>query len=318
MPNIFKPRVVVSRCIGFEACRYNAQMIQDDFVSRIKPFTEIITVCPEADIGLGTPRKPVRLVMRDSTVHMVQPASGDDVTEKMKSYISDQMTGLGDMDGFILKGRSPSCGPTGVKVYVSEEKGAMASKGVGMYAEAVAEKFPFAVVEDEGRLRNFQIREAFLMRLFSLARLRKLIANPSVAALSTYHARHKLLLMCYHQEMMRECGRIASNSDGLSLSELIAQYADKFRETLMREPKQSNIINALYHGYGWTSEGLTSAEKKLFIDAVEEYRDERVTLATLLHLLKSYVVRFEHEYLGSQYFLEPYPRELFDLSDSAK
>jgi len=318
MPDNFKPRLVVSRCIGFEACRYNAQMIQDDLVARIKPFAEIITVCPEADIGLGTPRKPVRLVMRDDEVHMVQPASGDDVTEKMQCYISDQMSGLDDVDGFILKGRSPSCGPTGVKVYASEEKGAMASKGVGMYAEAAAQRFPSATVEDEGRLRNFQIREAFLMRLFSLARLRALIANPSVSALSTFHARHKLLLMCYDQEMMRQCGRVASNSDGLSLPDLVTLYADKFRETLMREPKQSNIINALYHGYGWTSEGLTSAEKKLFIDAVEEYRDERVTLATLLHLLKSYVVRFEHEYLGSQYFLEPYPRELFDLSDSGR
>ena len=155
------------------------------------------------------------------------------------------------------------------------------------------------------------------MRLFALARLRDLIANPSVHALSRFHAEHKLLLMCYHQDLMRHCGRIAANSGGLELNELIAQYAVLFRESLMRTPSQRNIINALYHGYGWISEGLNTTEKKLFIDAVEEYRDERVTLATLQHLLKSYVVRFEHGYLGSQVFLEPYPKALFDLSDSA-
>ena len=45
-----KPRVVISRCIGFEACRYNGQMLRDQFIERLIPFIEVITVCPEADI----------------------------------------------------------------------------------------------------------------------------------------------------------------------------------------------------------------------------------------------------------------------------
>jgi len=192
----------------------------------------------------------------------------------------------------------------------------MTSKGEGMFAAAAREHLPHAALEDEERLTNFNLREAFLMRLFALARLRDLLNEPSVAALTGFHASHKLLLMCFHQELMRRCGRIASNGDGLPLDELMQRYAEAFRDALQREPRQSNVINALYHGYGWVSDGLSSAEKKLFLDAVEEYRDDRVTLATLLHLLKSYVVRFEHTYLGSQHFLSPYPQSLFDLSDS--
>ena len=307
----FKPRIVVSRCLGFEACRYNGQLAKNDFAAHIEPFVEFITVCPEADIGLGTPRKPVRLIQgSDGVPRLVQPATGADVTAKMNSYIKENMTALQNIDGFLLKSRSPSCGPSRVKIYVDAEKGSASEPGAGLYAEAASNHFSDVAIEDEGRMFDFHLREAFLMRVFSLARLRELEASPSLAAITKFHANHKLLLMCYHQDLMRQCGRIASNSDGLSLEELMKAYADQFRKTLVIQPKQSNIINALYHGYGWISEGLSAAEKTLFLDAVEEYRDDRITLATLQLLLKSYVVRLDHNYLGSQTFLEPYPQAL--------
>jgi len=307
----FKPRIVVSRCLGFEACRYNAQLAKNEFTALIQPFVEFITVCPEAYIGLGTPRKPVRLVQDASgSPRLVQPATGDDVTDKMNSYIDKTMTNMQDIDGFLLKSRSPSCGPERVKVYVDDGKGSASEPGVGLYAQAAKTYFPDAAIEDEGRMFDFHLREAFLMRIFSLARLRELEANPSVAAITKFHASHKLMLMCYHQDLMRQCGRIASNNDGLSLQELMNAYAAQFRRTLAGQPKQSNIINALYHGYGWISDGLSPAEKTLFLDAVEEYRDDRITLATLQLLLKSYVVRLSHDYLGSQVFLAPYPQAL--------
>lgn len=311
-----RPRLVVSRCLGFEACRYNGQMVKDELAERIAPFAEIITLCPEADIGLGTPRDPVRLVQQGKEVHMIQPASGIDVTDAMHAYIGRRMGEMPEIDGFLLKGRSPSCGPSIVKVYASSMKGSSAIKGVGLFAQAAAERFPHAAMEDEGRLKNFGIRELFLMRLFGLARLRELLDAPTAAAISSFHARHKLLLMCFHQEQMRDCGRIAANPGRLPPQAIAAQYADAFRQAIARTPGQRNIINALYHAFGWISEGLSPGEKKLFLDSVEEYRDDRVTLATLQHLLKSYVARFDHHYLGSQHFLEPYPKALFNLSDS--
>lgn len=315
MLNHYRPRLVVSRCLGFDPCRYNGQQLNSDFVERIRNHVEIVTVCPEADIGLGTPRAPVRLQQHGLDILMIQPATGVDVSEKMYAYNQQTLTSFRDVDGFVLKSRSPSCGPFNVKIY-GENNHLKTAGGSGLFASAAMEMFPQAAIEDEGRLRNFHIREAFLIRVFALARLRYLIDHPSVAALTQFHASHKLLMMCFHQQMMRQCGRIASNSQGLPLSEMIGQYADVFRDALARQPRQSNIVNALYHGFGWVSEGLSAAEKKLFIDAVEEYRDDRVTLATLLHLLKSYVMRFEHDYLGSQYMLEPYPKALFDLSDT--
>jgi uncharacterized protein YbbK (DUF523 family) len=56
-----KPLLVVSRCLGFEACRYDGSGISERFVAKLAPFVQFMPVCPEAEIGLETPRLPVRL-----------------------------------------------------------------------------------------------------------------------------------------------------------------------------------------------------------------------------------------------------------------
>ena len=72
-----------------------------------------IAVCPEEEIGLGTPRDPIRLVDREGSKRLVQPKTGKDVTDEMIIYSENQSAKFGSkIDGFILKDRSPSCGNT--------------------------------------------------------------------------------------------------------------------------------------------------------------------------------------------------------------
>ena len=78
-----KPTVVVSRCLGFDHCRYNGDVIMDKFVERLKPYVNYITVCPEVEIGLGVPRKPIRLVMENDILDIYQPDSGNTYTKEM-------------------------------------------------------------------------------------------------------------------------------------------------------------------------------------------------------------------------------------------
>lgn len=39
MKKLIRPKVVVSKCLGFEACRYNGEMISDYFVKSLEPFS---------------------------------------------------------------------------------------------------------------------------------------------------------------------------------------------------------------------------------------------------------------------------------------
>ena len=103
-----KPRVFISRCIEFDACRWNGAMIGCDFVRALKPFIEPVTRCPEAEIGLGVPRNPVRIVRHQGRLELYQIASGKFYTDSMLAYCSAQIPELGELDGAILKEKAPS------------------------------------------------------------------------------------------------------------------------------------------------------------------------------------------------------------------
>lgn len=81
-----KPVVVCSACLGFRACRYNAVTILDPFVEKLKAHVEFRPVCPEAEIGLGIPRDPIRVVLAEGRRTLFQPATGRDVTEAMREF----------------------------------------------------------------------------------------------------------------------------------------------------------------------------------------------------------------------------------------
>lgn len=73
------PRVVLSRCIEFDHCRWNGMVIASDVVKLLKPHVEFVTVCPEVAIGLGVPRDPIRLIDVGGAVHLYQPATETDL-----------------------------------------------------------------------------------------------------------------------------------------------------------------------------------------------------------------------------------------------
>ncbi|NIQ05425.1 MAG: DUF523 domain-containing protein, partial [Candidatus Korarchaeota archaeon] len=145
------PKVVLSKCIEFEKCRYDGRMVSSDFVKKLIPHVDFIPVCPEVEIGLGTPRNTLRIVSVDTELRLVQPATGLDVTEKMRSFADDFLNSLPEVDGFILKNRSPTSAFKDARVYSSAKRGsAVISKGPGLFGNAVLQRFPYLAIEDEG------------------------------------------------------------------------------------------------------------------------------------------------------------------------
>lgn len=310
-----RPIVVVSQCLGFAAVRYNGQILQDPFVKALGAHVEFVQVCPEVGIGLGVPRDPIRIVVDGEERRLVQPATGRDVSEAMRVYSAKFLGGVRHADGFILKSRSPSCGIKDVKTFT--ESGHPGEKSSGFFAEAVMRAFPHAAVEDEGRLTNFRLRHHFLTRLFAVARLRQISRHPSMAALVQFQTEYKLQLMAHSQAGLRALGRIVANPDGAPTREVFARYADRLASVMAEPARSSSNRNVLLHAFGYFSEHLTAKEKKYFLDLLEEYRAERLPLSAVLSVLNAWVLRFEVGYLMCQRFLEPYPKALVGLMDSA-
>jgi uncharacterized protein YbgA (DUF1722 family)/uncharacterized protein YbbK (DUF523 family) len=313
-----RPVIVLSKCLELEACRYNGQKIRAPFVLQLMPHVETNPVCPEVEIGLGIPRDPIRLVTLGGSQRLVQPTTERDLTEAMGSFSDDYLGALENVDGFILKSRSPSCGIKDTKVYSGDGGTQPSARGPGMFGGAVLERFPRAAVEDEGRLTNFRIRHHFLTKLFALASLRAVRDSGSMASLIQFHAEYKFVLMANHQTELRALGRIVANPDKRAFGEVLADYEEHLTHALARPARSKSDINVLMHALGYFSDGLRGNEKQHFLSLLDDYRAGRSTLAAPLAILQSWIVRFDEEYLAQQRYLEPYPPELMDLRDSGR
>ncbi|HSJ06220.1 MAG TPA: DUF523 and DUF1722 domain-containing protein [Longimicrobiales bacterium] len=306
-----RPALVVSQCLGFDAVRYNAQVIRDDFVQRLAAWCDLVVVCPEVEIGLGVPRPPIRLVRpRTGELHVFQPKTGRDVTAEMRQFAGTFLSGLPATDGFLLKNRSPSCGISDVKIYAEGEDGGVLGKGPGAFGGAVLAGFPDAAIEDEGRLRDQALRERFLTLLFGLARLRDVEAARSRSALVGFHASYKYVLMAYHQEHARALGRVVAGVAERPWEDTIAEYRATFARALARPARVRSHINALTHVFGHVSGGLSASERAFFLEQLDEMRAGRARLAAALLLLRSWSLRFGEPYLDRQAYFRPYPPEL--------
>ena len=314
-----KPKVVVSKCIEFDHCRWNGMIIKSEFVKLLKDYVDFIPVCPEFEIGLGVPRDPVRLVKNDEELMMIQSKSEKNLTNKMHDFTDNFFNSLKMVDGFILKSQSPSCGMFQTKHYQGIEKGSsVLSKGPGLFGLRVMDKYNKLAVETDGRLHNFRIREHWLIKLYTLCKFREIIASHSKNQLVQFQTENKLLFLAYNQILMREMGRIVANPSKLRFEQIIQDYEVKLSKLLEKPPNYTAHVNVLMHALGYFSKELKSEEKAYFLDQLEAYRAGWIPLFILISLFKSWIIRFDVDYLKKQAYFSPYPEKLitFDLRDS--
>ncbi|MFX1466890.1 MAG: YbgA family protein, partial [Promethearchaeota archaeon] len=308
------PNIVVSKCLGFDSCRWNAVTIPCEITRKLKPYVNFITVCAEVEIGLGVPRQPIRIVSVEGIKRLVQPVTGNDVTEKMLAFTNSFLASLKDIDGFILKNRSPSCGIKDVKIYPGLERvGALTSKSAGFFGTKVLDMFTGLAIEDEGRLNDFEIREHFLTKLFTLSSFREVKKSKKMHEFISFHTLNKSLLRAYNQKELRILGRIVANPEKKEFEEIINSYEVHLKQAFLHPAKCRANIDVLMHAFGHVSKKLTHEEKTFFFDTLRKYRQGRMPLGAILLILNSWSIRFEDSELIKQTFFKPYPEDFVDL-----
>lgn len=104
----------MSRCLLGEAVRYDGRDKLDPRVRSLAAVFELLPLCPEVEVGMGVPRPPVELTGRA----LVDPA-GRDWAPEMRAWGRAKLAALAPLDGFVLKRKSPSCGPDRGGVFAS-------------------------------------------------------------------------------------------------------------------------------------------------------------------------------------------------------
>ncbi|MBN2110419.1 MAG: DUF1722 domain-containing protein [Methanosarcinaceae archaeon] len=310
MSGFSRPIIVVSKCLGFAHCRYDGEMISGTVVESIKPFVDFIDICPECGIGLGVPRDPI-IIALDSKKRLIQSSTGTDLTQRMELFADSCLEGIGDLDGFILKSKSPSCGIGTTKVYPdawSDE--CLSSQENGIFADAVIRKYPHFPMVDEEQLADPFARDHFLTVVFILSSFREASSSVSMHSMIEYHARNKLLLMAYDKQHMTLMGNIVANREGLPPWVVCERYMELLLQVISKPPETGSTINALLHAFGYLSRYLDVQEKFLFLQKLHAYRENSYVLFELKEQLLSWSLQFKVDYISRQTFLCPYPQEI--------
>ena len=217
--------------------------------------------------------------------------------------------GLDQVDGFLMKSRSPTCALRDAYHFLDETSvSPLPIKGPGLLGEAVLARFSGLAVEDEARLVDAGVAEHFLTKLYAFARFREL--RHDMKSLMQYQADNKLLLMAYGQNKMRLLGNIASNRDKRDVEDVFHQYQYLLRSIFSNHPKRGSAVNVLTHAMGYYKDQLKAEENKELLARLNAYRDGGAHITGCLDLMRSFNLRFGNDYLSRQTFFEPFPREL--------
>ncbi len=304
--------------LGISSCLLGAKVRFDGGHKRDRYLTDVlgewfqwVPVCPEVEIGLGTPRPSIRLVQGEPNPRLVEPKTGDDLTERMEVYSErrvDELKGK-DLDGYILKRASPTCGMERVKVYT--EAGMPVSNDAGVFARILKERWPNLPCEEEGRLNDPGLRERFIEHVFCRHRWRTLVRRGLTRrSLIAFHTAHKLLLRAHNEAGYRRLGRIVASAGKIPDDELFHSYEDEFNAVLATRATRKRHANVLYHVLGYLKKVLEPFEKQEAVALIEDYRRELVPLVVPITLLHHHAAKHDVDYLKGQLYLEPHPREL--------
>lgn len=301
----------VSSCLLGRPVRFDGGHKRDTFVvETLAPHARFVPVCPEVELGLGTPRETLRLIRRGDDVRMIMK-TGEDHTDRMRHFSRQRVADLADddLDGYILKKDSPSCGLTRVKVY--DGAGPPARDGQGLYAAALRQRFPHLPVEDEGRLVDPALRENFIERVFAYRRLKSLFsARWTMGQVVAFHTAHKLVLLSHSVDAYRAIGRLVAKGKALGRVEFRERYEHDFMSALAAMATRRKHTNVLMHMVGYFRGQIDDPSRDELLACIEDYRTRLVPLIVPITLIRHHVRHLGVEYLAGQVYLDPHPREL--------
>jgi uncharacterized protein YbbK (DUF523 family)/uncharacterized protein YbgA (DUF1722 family) len=322
MRKFTKPVVVISRCLGLGACRYDGAAVEFPYVRQLKPWVTLIPVCPEMEIGLGVPRDKIILVWQSGGKQtLYQPATGKNLTRPMmqfsRRYVSDLIPGRGDShlsskcDGFILKSKSPSCGLGTTKLFGKASLDArVVGRTSGIFAAEIEGRLPDAAIIDERLLTNDRRREHWLTKLFALAEFRAVSRSTALPSLIKYHRYYRSLLEVYSTKQMRILDGIIAESKPSSVRAAFRRYGEHLRLALQRPPRKTALVRVYESALEHYALHLTDTDKRIFRRMIEQYGQGRLPLSTVRKTVQIWAVRYDKRFVRQHALYRPYPGEL--------
>lgn len=286
---------------GHKQSKYCKQVLADHF--------DFEPICPEMAIGLGTPRRAIRLVKDEDIIRVIASDGSFDVTDKLNEFSAKTSAGLDHLSGYIVCAKSPSCGMERVTLYQAGTNNGQRD-GVGVFAAKVMLDHPLLPMEEDGRLNDPLLRENFITRVLAYHQWQDLMASGvSMAKLMAFHAKHKYLLMAHSAKLYYQLGPMLGGT-GETAEEVAPNYIALFMQTLACLPNRKSHSNTLSHLQGYFKRHLDSTQRTDLAEVIMQYREGLLPLMAPVTLINHYLKIYPDEYLQQQIYLHPHPDEL--------
>jgi len=304
-------KVGISSCLLGNKVRYDGGHKQSRYCKDVlTEYFDFQTFCPEMAIGLGAPRKTIRLVKNEDMISVVASDGSFDVTEPLNEYSQKTSATFDYLSGYIFCAKSPTCGMERVTLYQAGTNDGQRN-GVGVFAAQIMKDHPLLPVEEEGRLNDTLLRDNFITRVFAYHQWQCLVASGiSMAKMQSFHAQHKYLLMAHNPTLYYKLGPMLGGDKTLSIEALADQYIALFMEVLKTIPTRKTHSNTLAHLQGYFKRQLNSVQRVDLANNIEKYRQGLLPLMAPLTLITHYLTLYPDPYLTQQVYLHPHPDEL--------
>jgi len=291
------PRVGVSACLLGEKVRYDGgHKRQDDLLKRLESRVEWVSVCPEAELGLGVPRETIGLEAIDGGVRLIANRTRRDLTDSMRDWARTRLDQLDELCGFVFKARSPSCALRSAPVQGETEP------SDGVWAESVRSRFPWLPLADETQLDAAASAEHFLFRAQECRGLNELFREKWTSNdLVEFHTSSKLLLLAHSPEAYAALGRMVSHPR--PTAEFEAAYRVAYMAAVGTPPTPGREANALAHAFGYFSEKLPPEERQALASQIDAVARGAASADDLKRRLRAEAERFQIDYLVEQRYL---------------
>jgi len=128
-----KKKIAISACLLGEKCRYDAADNKDVRLLAKLENCELISFCPE-DHAFGSPRPTMDLIKTQQGIKAISNMTGADLSPPIEQYAQRFFDTHRDIELFIGKDRSPSCGVCSAKLY-NKEKNLISTNETGLMAK---------------------------------------------------------------------------------------------------------------------------------------------------------------------------------------
>jgi uncharacterized protein YbgA (DUF1722 family)/uncharacterized protein YbbK (DUF523 family) len=303
-------KIGVSSCLLGHAVRYDGGHKRSDFICDVLThIADLQPFCPELAIGLGVPRPAIHWLNLNGKVRVVGVNdSTQDYTDKLYQLVAQYHASLAQLDGYIVKSKSPSCGQERVKIHHAAPQ--TAAHRAGAFTASLMQQFPALPIEDENHLLDLALRENFMTRLFVHARWQHLLKhNLNRETILQFHTRHKFIFLAHNEAAYRRLNRLLVQMPLQINQSFLNHYLLHCMDVFKKPCSTKHHVNVLQHALRYFRKQLNIAEQQELEQLIDDYRSLKSPLSVPIACIQHHLLRRPISYLCDQLYFSNRPHE---------